>query len=98
MGHRVPALPPAMSGFKNKKPALAYAGSNPSYEAKVCLAADTLRKNMDAAEYNDVALGLIPTKGNADFAWVPHFIDHLAPHRLGRFRRVRASCVHASQA
>ena len=27
----------------------------------------------------------IPPKGNANFAWVQHFIHHLAPHGMARF-------------
>ncbi len=111
------------------------------FEAKLWLAADKLRSNMDAAEYKHVVLGLIflkyisdtfeehrakqpaigkivddamvalerdnppfndcdwfrkdddvrwqfgvPPKGNANFAWVQHFI-HLAPHGSLRYTR-----------
>ena len=101
------------------------------FEAKLWLAADKLRNNMDAAEYKHVVLGLIflkyisdtfrhvqhpdlradyvianppfndsdwfrkdddvrwqfgiPPKGNANFAWVQHFIHHLAPQGMAGF-------------
>jgi type I restriction enzyme M protein len=84
--------------------------ANLGFEAKLWLAADKLRNNMDAAEYKHVVLGLIflkyisdtfeeqfrkdddvrwrygvPPKGNANFAWVQHFIHHLAPTGMAGF-------------
>ena len=84
--------------------------ANLGFEAKLWLAADKLRNNMDAAEYKHVVLGLIflkyisdtfeeqfrkdddvrwrygvPPKGNANFAWVQHFIHHLTPTGMAGF-------------
>ena len=109
--------------------------ANIGFKAKLWLAADKLRNNMDAAEYNHVGLGLIFLKyisdsfdehhaklvvgstakigefaganpedkdeylaanvfwvpkesrwahlqGNANFAWMQHFIHHLAPQGM----------------
>ena len=41
-------------------------GANLGFEAKLWLAADKLRSNMDAAEYKHVVLGLILLKYVAD--------------------------------
>ena len=44
----------------------AYSGANLGFEAKLWLAADKLRDNMDAAEYKHVVLGLIFLKYISD--------------------------------
>ena len=50
--------------------------ANIGFEAKLWLAADKLRSNMDAAEYKHVVLGLIFLKYISDSVWA---ID-LAPN------------------
>ncbi len=50
----------------NKKPATANNGANIGFEAKLWLAADKLRNNMDAAVYKHVVLGLIFLKYISD--------------------------------
>jgi hypothetical protein len=64
------------------------------FERKLWLAADKLRNNIDAAEYKHGVLGLkfgVPPKGNANFAWVQHFIHHLAPHGMAGFVHANGS-------
>ncbi len=75
---------------RTKSNAADKSAANLGFEAKLWLTADKLRNNMDAAEYKHVVLGLIflkyigvPPKGNANFAWVQHFIHHLAPGGAG---------------
>ena len=53
----------ACSGSSNKR---TESGANIGFEAKLWLAADTLRSNMDAAEYKHVVLGLIFLKYISD--------------------------------
>jgi type I restriction-modification system DNA methylase subunit len=71
------------------------------FEAKLWLAADKLRNNLDAAgtsgasktarrgspqgERGGVHQFGVPPKGNANFAWVQHFIHHLAPQGMAGF-------------
>jgi type I restriction-modification system DNA methylase subunit len=99
--------------------------ANLGFEQKLWLAADKLRKNMDAAEsersgdsqpraarrvskarqYKEAVLANppfndsdwfrkdddlrwqfgVPPKGNTNFAWVQHFIHHLAPQGMAGF-------------
>ncbi|MEN9573205.1 MAG: Type restriction enzyme EcoKI protein [Verrucomicrobiota bacterium] len=37
-----------------------------------------------------------PPKGNADFAWVQHFIHHLAPHGMAGLNAVRKDLANGS--
>jgi hypothetical protein len=98
-----------------RKAATKDSSANLGFEAKLWLAADKLRNNMDAAEpersgdrqpqaarrtsvarqYKHVGspegsrgganqFG-VPPKGNANFAWVQHFIHHLAPQGMAGF-------------
>jgi type I restriction enzyme M protein len=53
----------ARSGSSNRK---TESGANIGFEAKLWLAADKLRSNMDAAEYKHVVLGLIFLKYISD--------------------------------
>ena len=61
----------------------AAAGANLGFEAKLWAAADTLRNNMDAAEYKHVVLGLIFLKYISDAFEAKHV-------RARRARRPRA--------
>ncbi|MHB1306896.1 MAG: type I restriction-modification system subunit M N-terminal domain-containing protein, partial [Limisphaerales bacterium] len=55
-----------MPGYKKLKPVPADSSANLGFEAKLWLAADKLRNNMDAAEYKHVVLGLIFLKYISD--------------------------------
>ena len=41
----------------------------------------------DSFDIRNSAFGIcpVPPKGNANFAWVQHFIHHLAPHGMAGF-------------
>jgi type I restriction enzyme M protein len=60
------AAAPAKRGRKTAAPKKAATGANLGFEAKLWLAADKLRNNMDAAEYKHVVLGLIFLKYISD--------------------------------
>ena len=66
----------------NKKPATANNGANIGFEAKLWLAADKLRNNMDAAVYKHVVLGLIFLKYISD-AFEERHAQLLAEKALG---------------
>lgn len=57
-------------------------GAPIGFEAKLCLAADKLRNNLDAAEYKHVVLGLIFLKYTSD-AFGEQHAKFLAEHDLG---------------
>ena len=75
----------ARSSSKNNSTA------NLGFEAKLWLAADKLRSNMDAAEYKHVVLGLIFPKYISDAFEEKHAqLAERAGRRPGRSRRIQS--------
>ena len=71
---------------------------NAALDKRLRSAADQFRANsgLKSQEYSTPVLGLdryddvrwqfgVPPKGNANFAWVQHFIHHLGPHGIADF-------------